>query len=127
MIDADSEGLLEKEEFEPKIRQARERLQRLQEEAAQHADEEGQRAELRLVIGKLEDFAERMDRGLEQADWSTRREIIRALVKAIEVSDDEIRIVYRVNTVPFVEAPCGGIAQDCWKRGVPFCLRRRRD
>jgi site-specific DNA recombinase len=122
LIDAYSEGLLEKEEFEPKIRQAKERLQHLQEEAAQHADEKGQRAELRLVIGKLEDFAERMDRGLERADWSTRREIIRALVKEIKVSDDEIRVVYRVNTVPFVEAPNGGIAQDCWKRGVPFLL-----
>jgi hypothetical protein len=48
--------------------------------------------------------------------WSTRREIIRALVKQIEVSDEQVRIVYRVNTDPFAEAPNGGIAQDC-RRG----------
>jgi site-specific DNA recombinase len=120
LIDAYSEGLLEKEEFEPKIRHAKERLDRLQGEAAQCADEDAQRAELRLVIGKLEDFAQRLDRGLEEADWQTRREIIRALVKQIEVSNEQIRIVYRVNAVPFVEAPNGGIAQDCWKRGSSF-------
>jgi len=120
LIDAYSDGLLEKEEFEPKIRQAKQRLSRLEAEAKQLANEEGQRAELRLVIGKLEEFAERMERGLEEADWATQREIIRALVKRIEVSDHQVRIVYRVNTVPFVKAPNGGIAQDCWKRGVPF-------
>lgn len=116
LIDAYSEGLLEKEEFEPKLRQCKERLARLKVEAKKLADEEGQRAELRLVIGKLKEFAEQFDHGLEQADWSTRREIIRTLVKQIEVGNDQIRIVYRVSIVPFVEAPKGGIVQDCWKR-----------
>lgn len=78
LIDAYSEGLLDKQEFEPKLRQAKERLASLETEAKSLADEEAQRAELRLVIGKLEEFAERMQQGLEQADWSTRREIIRA-------------------------------------------------
>ena len=40
LIDAYSEGLLEKEEFEPKLRQAKERLARLQAEATKLADEE---------------------------------------------------------------------------------------
>jgi site-specific DNA recombinase len=57
------------------------------------------------VVGRLERFAEWMDQGLEEADWPTRREIIRALVKQVEVSDEQIRIVYRVNAGPFVEAP----------------------
>jgi hypothetical protein len=48
-----------------------------------------------------------MDQGLEGAVWATRREIIRAFVKHVEVSDEQIRIVYRVNTVPFVKAPKG--------------------
>jgi site-specific DNA recombinase len=127
LIDAYSEGLLEKEEFEPKIRHAKERLERLQDEAAQCADEEAQRAELRLVIGKLEDFAERLERGLEEVDWLTRREIIRALVKQVEVSDEQIRIVYRVRAVPFVEAPNGGIAQDCWKRASARIVKKDSD
>ena len=61
-----------------------------------------------------------MDQGLEEADWCTRREIIRALVKQIEVSDEQVRIVYRVNTVPFVEAPKGGVSQGCRRRTDAF-------
>jgi site-specific DNA recombinase len=107
LIDAYGEGFLEKDEFEPKIRQLKARLARLEAEEQGLAQEETRRAELRLIIGQLEEFTQRMDQGLEEADWSTRREIIRALVKQIEVSDDQVRIVYRVNTVPFVKAPNG--------------------
>lgn len=117
LIDAYREGLLEKEEFEPQIRASKERLARLEVEEKTQAREEEQRAELRLVIGQLEEFTTRLDEGLEKTDWNTRREIIRALVKQIEVSDSEVRIVYRVNTDPFVESPNRGILQDCRRRG----------
>jgi site-specific DNA recombinase len=123
LIDAYSEGLLEKDEFEPKIRQLKERLARLEAEEKGLAQEEAQRAELRLVIGQLADFSQRLDQGLEEADWSTRREIVRALVKQIEVSDELVRIVYRVNTVPFVKAPNGGVSQDCRRRADTFPCR----
>jgi len=117
LIDAYRDGFLEKAEFEPQIRQQKDRLARLEVEEKTQAQEETQRAELRLLIGQLEDFTTRMSAGLEGADWLTRREIIRALVKQIEVNDTEVKIVYRVNTVPFVNAPNGGNAQDCRRRG----------
>jgi site-specific DNA recombinase len=118
LIDAYAEGLLEKEEFEPKLRHAKERSQRLQAEEAELANEEDQRAELRLLIGKLEEFTTRLNEGLENADWPTRRAIIQALVTQIEVSNERIRIVYRVSTVPFVNAPKGGNVQDCLMRFI---------
>ena len=120
LIDAYSEGLLNKEEFDPKIRASKERLARLEREADQWANDQAERAEVRLVIGKLQEFTKQLDNGLEQANWTTRREIIRALVKQIEVSKDQVRVVYRVNAVPFAKAPDGGIAQDCWKRADTF-------
>jgi len=116
LIDGYSEGLLEKEEFEPRLRSARERLARLQAEAHTQADAAARRAELRLVIGKLQEFAAGIQSGLQEADWAIRREVIRALVKQIEVGDTEIRIVYRVPPVPFVERPEGGVLQDCPRR-----------
>ncbi len=119
LIDGYQDGLLEKAEFEPRLRQSKERLSRLEAEQKETAQEETQRAELRLIIGQIEEFTERMAQGLEAADWTTRREIIRSLVKQIEVTEEEIRIVYRVNTVPFVDAPKGGDAadaQDCRRR-----------
>jgi site-specific DNA recombinase len=121
LIDGYSEGLLEKEEFEPRLRSARERLARLEAEAQTQADSAAQRAELRLVIGKLQEFAEGIRSGLEEADRAMRREVIRALVKQIEVGDEAVRIVYRVPPVPFVERPDGGVLQDCGRRpGLPF-------
>jgi site-specific DNA recombinase len=120
LIDAYRDGLLENDEFEPRMRQSKERLSRLETEQKGLAEEESQRGELHLLIGQLEEFAERMDEGLEEADWSTRREIIRALVKQVEVSDEQVRIVYRVNTVPFVKAPKGAFAQDCRRRPDPL-------
>ena len=66
-----------------------------------------------------------MSQGLEEADWLTRREIIRALVKQIEVRDSEVRIVYRVNTVPFAKGPTGGMLQDCRRRADALFVTRR--
>ena len=77
LIDAYGEGLLEKEEFEPRIRAARERLARLQAEARERADADAEERELRLVIGQFGDFAERVGSGLQEADWATRRGIVR--------------------------------------------------
>ena len=119
LIDAYEEGLLDKGEFEPRIRGARERLAKLQAEAQAQADEEDQEQELRLVIGHLQEFAERVRSGLDQADWPTRREIIRALVKRVEVDKEEVRVVYRVSPPPFVESPNGGILPDCGRGDHP--------
>ena len=116
LIDAYAEGLLEKKEFEPRVRAAKERLAKLEAEAQAEAEEEAQEQELRLVIGHLQEFAEHVRSGLVKADWSTRREIIRALVKRVEVDQEEVRVVYRVSLAPFVEGPNGGILQDCGRR-----------
>ena len=92
---------MDKSEFEPRILAARERLARLEDEHGRRADEANTEAELRLVIGQLEEFARRVSEGLQGSDWLTKREIIRALVKRVEVDDQEVRIVYRVSPSPF--------------------------
>src|SRR5262249_54337186 len=69
LIDAYGEGLVDKEEFEPRIRTAKERLAHLEAEAKEQADQETQAAELRLVIGQLQEFAERVRSNLGEADW----------------------------------------------------------
>ena len=120
LIDSYSEGLLEKEEFEPRLRSSRERLARLEAEASSQADAAERQAELRLVLGQLQEFADRLRTGLSKASWSTRREVIRALVKQIELEESEVRIVYRVPPVPFVERPEGGELQHCGRSREPL-------
>jgi hypothetical protein len=111
LIDADGEGLVDKEEFEPRIRQFKERLVRLEAQAREQAELESQEQQLGLVIGRLQDFAERVKEGLEQADWSTRRDIIRTLVKRIEVRGEEVRVVYGLISPLLLTAPKGAVCQ----------------
>jgi site-specific DNA recombinase len=116
LIDAYGDGSLDKSEFEPRISAARTRLSKLEEEHRQRAGEAAQEAELRLVIGQLEEFSSRVSQGLQEPDWDTRREVVRALVKKVEVDEQEIRIVYRVSPSPFEGGPQQGRSQHCWGR-----------
>jgi hypothetical protein len=58
-----------------------------------------------LVIGQLEEFARRVSEELPESSWETRREVVRALVKQVEVDEQEVRIVYRVSPSPFERGP----------------------
>src|SRR3954452_3838611 len=116
LIDAYGDGLLDKSEFEPRISAARERLAKLEAECRQRIGEAAREVELRLVIGQLEEFASRVSQGLQGPDWDTRREVIRALVKRVEVDEQEVRIVYRVSPSPFEGGPQQGRSQHCWGR-----------
>ena len=117
LIDAYEDGLLTKAEFEPRLRNAKQRLEKFQGEIQAAADQTAAEHELRLLIGQFEDFAQRVRQGLHEGDWMTRREIIRALVKRIEIGPETVRVVYKVAPVPFVAAPdSGGSLQDCCRR-----------
>jgi site-specific DNA recombinase len=113
LIDLYSEGMMEKHELEPRLQAAKERLGKLEAEAQTLAAQQAQQTELRLALNRLQDFADQVKKGLKRADWETRREVICALVKRVEIKDHEVRIVYRVAPVPFVECPDRGTLQDC--------------
>jgi len=117
LIDAYETGLLEKDEFEPRVRNAKQRLARLESEAAEARNRVAQRANLQQVLGQLENFAEQVRDGLRKADWNTRREIIRSLIKTIKVDKEHIRITYRVSPRPFASGPSRGQIRH-------FCHRR---
>ncbi len=117
LIDAYEDGLLTKAEFEPRLRAAKARLAKLETEAQAASDHAAAEHELRLVIGQFEDFAQRVCEGLREGDWTSRREIIRALVKRIEVGSENVRVIYKVAPAPFVESPASGaVLQDCLRR-----------
>ena len=96
LIDSYAEGFVDKCEFEPRITGMKQRLSQLEErhEAAARAAESER--DLCLVISRLEDFAAKVSDGLDKLDRAGQRDIIRALVKRIEVGNDEIEIIFRV-------------------------------
>jgi site-specific DNA recombinase len=112
LIDAYEDGLLERGEFEPRLRRAKGRLENLQAEAAALVAAEAEEQEVEAVLGQLQEFARRVAEGLQEASWQTRREVIRALVKRVEVDTEEVRVVYKVPPHPFVDGPLGGCLQD---------------
>jgi site-specific DNA recombinase len=97
LIDSHADGLIDKAEFEPRIARMRERLQLIEEQAKQITDEASLEQELKLILGRLDEFASRVNSGLHDADWLTRREIIRALIKRVEIDQEQVRVVFCVN------------------------------
>ena len=90
-------GAISKQEFEPRVTRMRERLQHLEAQVQSLKEKAAVEGELRLILGRLETFAAKVKTGLQNADFSTRREIIRTLVKRIEVDEQHIRVVFRVS------------------------------
>jgi len=113
LIDSYAEGLIDKQEFEPRVTRMRARLQHL-EAQIEHLKTEAEMAEeLRLIVGRLETFAAKVHNGLQQADFHTRREIIRSLVKRVEVDQQHIRVVFRVS--PTAVLPSSDNAPNNWQ------------
>ena len=100
LIDSYADGLIDKSEFEPRITRLRQRLARLEAQRQALADEAALHGELQLIIGRLEDFAAKLHDGLEVADWASKRDLIRALVKRVEVARDDVNIVFRIDPYP---------------------------
>jgi site-specific DNA recombinase len=128
LIDSYAEGLIDKGEFEPRITRMRERLKQIEEHVQQIRDEASLERELTLILGRLDEFVSRIKHGLHEADWSTRREIIRALVKRVEIGQEQVRVVFRVNPPPpsTPRAPSEKDSQSlqhCRGRGKPDTLQ----
>ena len=113
LIDGYAEGFVEKDEFEPRIARLRQRLATLDEQARQLAEAAASQRELRLMIGRVEDFAACVSTGLDTADWLTRREIIRTLVSRVELHHQQVNVVFRVPPSPFVSNPSHDVLQHC--------------
>ena len=58
-----------------------------------------------------------MEKGLAEADFKLKRELLKILVNRVEIHPDEIRIVYRVPFRPFALSPDSrGILQQWLQR-----------
>jgi site-specific DNA recombinase len=116
LIDGYAEGLIDKPEFQPRVERSKEKLQKVEQALRTLADEEAQQQELRLVVCYLEDFAQRVTAGLEQADWTRRRELIRTLVKRVEIGAEAVNVVFRVEPSPHSIDPDAESLPHCGRR-----------
>ena len=96
LIDSYAEGVIEKADFDPKIAQLKVKLEQIEEQIDESKRYQSSQLELFLVINRLEEFASAVHEQLNTIDFNTKREIIRALVKRIEIHKEEIVVVFRV-------------------------------
>lgn len=119
LIDAYEQEFVEKDDFEDRIRRSRDRLAALEAEAKHQEEAQSQQATLRLMVSQIQEFADRIRDDLKNADWLTRREIIRALVKRVEIDEAQIHVVYRITQLPS-DRSSRERSQDCSRRVSAF-------
>jgi site-specific DNA recombinase len=100
LIDSYTEGLIEKHEFEPRMARLRQRIVHIEAQCQQLADEQALHTELQLIIGRLEEFTAQFHQRLATLDWTRKRELIRTLVKRVEIASDQVHVVFRVEPRP---------------------------
>ena len=97
LIDGYAGGLIDEDEFTLRIRLAKDRSARLDEQLRSQVELTAQRRELLLLITHLEDFTTRIKDGLRHADWHTKRDLVRALVRRVEIGPDGVNVVFRID------------------------------
>jgi len=118
LIDSYAEGVISQAEFEPRLAGMRQRVAKLEAEATALQNAAEQAHSLQLVIGKLETFAALVHDQLDEADWTTRRDLIRTLVRRIEVDNQHVRVVFRVGPEPQDRADSRRMSHLCPGRGL---------
>src|SRR4051812_15848534 len=110
LIDGYAEGLIDKADFEPRVAGLRQRIKGWEEQAGTLRDEAAHRAALSLIVGRLEDFARQVGDRMAAIDWSLQRDLIRTLVKRVEIDCADINVVFRV--APSFDPSYGGSQDD---------------
>ena len=123
IIDACQDELIDRTEFESRLSHSKQRLSNLDEQITEMSQERHRLQNLQLVIGQVETFAKMVEGSLEKADFSTKRQVIRALVKHIEIGEEDVKIVYRVDSLPFVQTPEKGFLQHCLRRAIALVVK----
>jgi site-specific DNA recombinase len=119
LIDSYTEGLIDKSEFEPRLTRLKQRVAVLEAQAKQVSEEMSLHTQLHLIITRLHEFTARVKNGLEQVDWATQRELIRTLVKQVEIEQGQVNIVFRVGPNPSSPDPGKDFLQHCKGRDQP--------
>lgn len=107
MIDGYADGLIEKREFEPRIKKTRAKLNQVETQMKKVADAAEADRQLRLLIVQFGDFSSRIKSKLEELDWDAKRNVIRAIVKRVEVDKDAVSVTFRIGEFAIPKTQAG--------------------
>jgi site-specific DNA recombinase len=97
LIDSYAQQYITKDEFEPRVKSMKNDLKVIQEHKNKLMEQKNLAREVELAINSLESFISGVITNLDSLDWLGKRDIIRRVVKRIEIGHEEIKIVYKIN------------------------------
>jgi len=115
LIDSYAEGIIDKAEFEPRITGLKQRLSQLQERHQAALETAESERDLSLVISRLEDFSAKVTKRLDDLDRLGMQDIIRTLVRRIEIDDSHIEVIFRVPPPDGPSGPSPTDASGSWQ------------
>jgi site-specific DNA recombinase len=122
LLDAYEHGWAESSEIKQRLARVQEQLARAEAALSDARQEEAATTNLQWRLKSFTDFAVQITDRLQTADEAAQRDLLRLLIKRIEVDEHEVRIVYKVHPPPFAQSP----ASDPARRGfLQHCSRRQ--
>lgn len=96
LVDAYEAGAIDLTVLTTRSDRVRARIAHARDELAALEKVLAERRELGLVVARVEDFAQRLRKGLGTLSWDERRTVTRTIVARVEIADDDVTVVYRV-------------------------------
>lgn len=103
LTEAYLEKIINLEEYGRRRKDLEERLEALDEQSRQLAVSIKREGEVGKLCNQIEDFAERVGRGLDQANFEQKRQLIELLIDRVVVSNEEVEIRYVIPLSPASE------------------------
>jgi site-specific DNA recombinase len=107
MIDGYADGMIKKREFEPRIKLVRAKLAQIESQLQKAQETADSGRQLRLLIVQLGDFSSSVLSNLQSLDFETKRNVIRALVKRIDIDRDSVNVTFRFGDIEMPKTKAG--------------------
>lgn len=96
LLDAYEAGAIELGELTERSGRVRARIDRARRDLKEAEARMTEVVEISAIIGRLEDFGDRVKGRLHELSWEERRQLIRMLVARVEIDEEGATVVYRV-------------------------------
>ena len=98
LIDSFAEGVIDKDQFTSRMNRTKARIADIDTKIGAQAADEDRRTHVRSVMSRLAELSTHLKSQLKNADFATKREIVRALVQRIEIGPTKVAVVLRLPT-----------------------------
>jgi site-specific DNA recombinase len=96
LIDSFAEGVIDRDQFTTRMDRTKARIADIEEKLRVQVSDQDQQIHVRSVMRRLAEFSSHLQSNVNDADWTTKREVIRALVQRIEIGTTSVVVVLRL-------------------------------